>query len=320
MKSLKIFYLLVVYVLLQLGWWSYLLIKLNGEVSREKIKNLQQMEQNEAVVSDEQAILKKLKEKYWMVAGEGIVFVTLLGLGIYHARKAFRKEYQVALQQKNFMMSITHEFKSPIAGIRLSLETLLRRDMEKQQQDKILGRALMETDRINFLVENILTATQIEASNMDFQFAVINLSETLKELLHIKQTTMIYHKLNLSLEPDIHIQADKNAMVSLVLNLLENAEKYTPENSNVEVKLFQLNHEVYLQVCDNGPGIPDSEKRKIFEKFYRIGNEETRTTKGTGLGLYISRFIALKHKGRITVKDNYPQGCIFEAVFPAKLQ
>lgn len=320
MKSLKIFYLLVVYVLLQLGWWSYLLIKLNGEVSREKIKNLHQMEQSEAVVSQEEAILKKLKEKYWMVAGEGIVFVTLLGLGIYHARKAFRKEYQVALQQKNFMMSITHEFKSPIAGIRLSLETLLRRDMEKQQQDKILGRALMETDRINFLVENILTATQIEASNMDFQFAAINLSETLRDLLHIKQSTMIYHKLNLALEPDIHIQADKNAIVSLVLNLLENAEKYTPENSNIEVKLFQLNHEVYLQVCDNGPGIPDSEKRKIFEKFYRIGNEETRTTKGTGLGLYISRFIALKHKGRITVKDNYPQGCIFEAVFPAKLQ
>ncbi|HRB39796.1 MAG TPA: ATP-binding protein, partial [Bacteroidia bacterium] len=73
----------------------------------------------------------------------------------------------------------------------------------------------------------------------------------------------------------------------------------------------------FIQICDNGPGIIDIEKRKIFEKFYRIGNEETRTTKGTGLGLYICRFIALKHKGRIAVQDNYPQGCIFEVVIPS---
>lgn len=317
MKSTKIFYLLVVYVLLQLGWWSYLLVKLNTELGNEKLRYLETLPQTEATMLQEKAIRKKLNEKYLMVAGEGLVFLSLLGIGIYYARRSFRKEFQIALQQKNFMMSITHEFKSPIAGIRLSLETLLRRDVEKQQRDKILSRALLETDRINFLVENILTATRIEAANMDFQFNDINLSETLSDLMTILQQSASSHNFKLKIENNIHITADKNAIHSLILNLIENAQKYTPANSDIEVKLFQIDKDVFIQICDNGPGIIDIEKRKIFEKFYRIGNEETRTTKGTGLGLYICRFIALKHKGRIAVQDNYPQGCIFEVVIPS---
>ena len=317
MKSTKIFYLLVVYVLLQLGWWSYLLVKLNSELGNEKLRYLETLPQTEATIIQENAIRKKLKEKYLMVAGEGFVFLSLLGIGIYYARRSFQKEFQMALQQKNFMMSITHEFKSPIAGIRLSLETLLRREIEKDQKDKILGRALLETDRINFLVENILTATRIESSNMDFHFQNTNLSALLTDLMIIFQQSSGSHQFKVQVEKDIHIMADKNGIHSLVLNLLENAQKYTPAGSDIEVKLFQINEDVFLQVCDNGPGIVDIEKRKIFEKFYRIGNEETRTTKGTGLGLYICRFIALKHKGRIVVQDNYPQGCIFEVVIPS---
>ena len=152
---------------------------------------------------------------------------------------------------------------------------------------------------------------------MDFHFQNTNLSALLTDLMIIFQQSSGSHQFKVQVEKDIHIMADKNGIHSLVLNLLENAQKYTPAGSDIEVKLFQINEDVFLQVCDNGPGIVDIEKRKIFEKFYRIGNEETRTTKGTGLGLYICRFIALKHKGRIVVQDNYPQGCIFEVVIPS---
>lgn len=230
MKSTKIFYLLVVYVLLQLGWWSYLLVKLNTELGNEKLRYLETLPQTEATMLQESR--KKLNEKYLMVAGEGLVFLSLLGIGIYYARRSFRKEFQIALQQKNFMMSITHEFKSPIAGIRLSLETLLRRDVEKQQRDKILSRALLETDRINFLVENILTATRIEEQQIWIFSLLILIYQKPYQILWLYYSNLqSSHNFKLKIENNIHITADKNAIHSLILNLIENAQKYTPANS-----------------------------------------------------------------------------------------
>lgn len=316
MKPINIFYLLVLYVVLQLSWWSYLLINLNKDYYETKINHILTQEQTSETVSEIAWLKKRLNEKYLMVAGEGIVFLSLLGFGIYQARKAYLREFQVAQQQKNFMMSITHEFKSPIAGIRLSVETLLKRDMEREKQTTVLQRALNETDRINFLVENILTATRIEAASMELHLTDIDLSKTISDYLQTKKSSEANHTFSGMIDPDIHIMADKNAIISLVMNLVENAEKYTPFNTLIEIKLSRINNDVFLQVCDQGPGIPDSEKRKIFEKFYRIGNEETRSSKGTGLGLYICRFIALKHKATMAVKDNYPQGSIFEIKFP----
>ncbi len=251
-----------------------------------------------------------------MVAGEGVVFLTLLIIGVNYVRNSFTKEYLVARQQRNFMMSITHEFKSPIAAVRLSLETILKRDVDKQQEKKILTRALFETDRINILVENILMAARIEAANLEFNMAEFNLSDCIHSYAELKKETIAGNRtIDSTIEDGIYIKGDAIAIGSLIMNLLENAEKYSPEKSTIKINLFQKNDEAVLQVLDNGIGVADSDKRKIFEKFYRVGNEETRTTKGTGLGLYISRFIALKHRALISVKDNKPKGSIFEVVF-----
>lgn len=99
-------------------------------------------------------------------------------------------------------------------------------------------------------------------------------------------------------------------------NLLENAVKYTPEDKAITIKLNRKADAVVLQVIDEGPGIAEEEKRKVFNKFYRIGNEETRKTKGTGLGLYLTGKIVGQHRGRILIKDNKPQGAIFEVSLP----
>ena len=101
-----------------------------------------------------------------------------------------------------------------------------------------------------------------------------------------------------------------------ITNLLENAIKYTPPGSPIEVRLEKDKREVCLQVSDCGHGILDSEKSKIFTKFYRIGDEATRRTKGTGLGLYLTSRIVRQHKGRLTVKDNIPNGAIFQITLP----
>ena len=109
---------------------------------------------------------------------------------------------------------------------------------------------------------------------------------------------------------------DKLALSSLFFNLIENAEKYSPEGSKIEITLSSSHEYVIVHVMDQGIGIPENEKQRIFEKFYRVGNEDTRRTKGTGLGLFIVQHIVNLHKGVIQVRYNYPQGTIFEIKFP----
>jgi signal transduction histidine kinase len=101
-----------------------------------------------------------------------------------------------------------------------------------------------------------------------------------------------------------------------VNNLIENAVKYSPSPNPIDITLARSNSESVIRVSDQGAGVPDSEKKKIFNKFYRAGNEETRRAKGTGLGLYITSKIVSQHKGRIIVKDNTPSGSIFEITLP----
>ena len=102
----------------------------------------------------------------------------------------------------------------------------------------------------------------------------------------------------------------------LVNNLIDNALKYSPQDSVVKIKLEEINCNIYLQITDGGIGILDREKKKIFEKFYRVGDENTRQTKGSGLGLFLSKKIIQDHKGKIIITDNKPTGSIFTAIFP----
>jgi signal transduction histidine kinase len=117
------------------------------------------------------------------------------------------------------------------------------------------------------------------------------------------------------IEPKIEITGDKFALTSVVTNLIENAIKYSGPCEAVVVKLFSKEGKVHLQVADHGIGIADAEKNRIFERFYRVGSEETRNTKGTGLGLFIVKEVLDKHEATIKVKDNRPVGSVFEVVF-----
>ena len=101
----------------------------------------------------------------------------------------------------------------------------------------------------------------------------------------------------------------------LLNNLLDNTIKYTPKSRQVTVEVFENNQGKHLLVADQGPGIPDAEKQQIFEKFYRMGDEKTRSAKGTGLGLYLCKKIARDHKGTIHVTDNDPEGSVFNVIF-----
>ena len=311
------FYLLVVYVVIQFVWWTYLMVELNNENYHHKTElNLLKGESLNEVVLKGNELNEKLHKRWIMIAGEGTVFVTLLLLGIFQIRKTFKKESELAQQQKNFLLSITHELKSPIASAKLQLQTLQKHELDRTKQKEIISNAIHDTDRLNNLVENILLAAKIDNSVYILHKEKINLSELITE--NISQTLASFkykQKIILDIEPNILMHIDKSSFPSIFLNLFENAVKYSNENSTIAIRLKKQNNKIILSVTDDGIGISDVEKANIFKKFYRVGNEETRKTKGTGLGLYIVKYLIEQHQGTITVKDNSPKGSIFEVVF-----
>lgn len=293
-----------------------MLIEQNNEIYHLKSEiNLLHHEDPQLVIEQGNELEKKLHHRWMMIAGEGMVFIILLAIAFLRVRNTFRREAALALQQKNFMHSITHELKSPLASTKLALETLLKRELEKEKQKEILSNAIYDTDRLNKLVENILLASRIE-SNFELHKENVNLSEYLEET--IKQAQRMFHpkqQISLDIQPNIFFDIDKNSFSSIVLNLFENAVKYSPENSSLRILAKEQGKGILLSVTDEGIGIPEEEKQNIFQKFYRIGNEETRKTKGTGLGLYIVKYLIEKHGGTISVKNNFPKGSAFEVVF-----
>lgn len=317
-RPLLLFYILVAYIMLQFSWWAYMLIDLNKEIVQDRIEisNLSHIKPEELSVEKE-TFDKELKKRMWMVAGEGSVFLGLLLFGIYKTKEAFRKEFNLARQQKNFLLSITHEFKSPLAAVKLNLQTMQKRDLDRSQQQTIIRRSLIETERIHNLVENALFAARLESNNFEFFIESIDFSKFLNTIIDEYIFRKDHeHSISKHIPPGIKIMGDQLALSSLFFNLIENAEKYSPEGSKIEISLSNFNDHVMVYVMDQGYGIPDSEKQRVFEKFYRIGNEDTRKTKGTGLGLFIAQHIVNLHKGVIKIRDNYPQGTIFEIKFP----
>ena len=123
-------------------------------------------------------------------------------------------------------------------------------------------------------------------------------------------------RFEMEIQEEVAVNGDVTLLQMAIHNLLENAVKYTPADSPIRIDLNIVNDQAHLQVADHGQGIPDTEKKKIFSKFYRVGDETTRKTKGTGLGLYLTARIIKQHKGRLLVKNNVPEGAVFEICLP----
>ncbi len=317
-------FFLMAYVLIACTWWTFLLHKKNNENFAVNIALLKQTKIgdnsfNEATFHNTQAYLlieKKFNSQRRMIIGEAMTFFIILSLGIWLVTKGIRKEVALARQQRNFLLSITHELKSPLAGIKLVLDTFKKRDLKKEQHTKLTSNALDDCDRLNELVNNLLLAAKIE-NEYNWQLEEINLANvvtnTVDSMKQKHPEVLFTSDMAVDLKP---IKADINSIQSVVINLLENAVKYSDSSKEVNVELSQQKNNVMLNIADKGVGIPDQEKNKIFNKFYRIGNEDTRSTKGTGLGLFIVKSIVKAHNGSIFVKNNKPRGTIFQVSFP----
>lgn len=284
--TIILIYFLSFYIILQFVWWGYHLFQLN-----------------EKVLSSSEEITKK----YWMIIGEGIVFFSILLFGIIKLMKSVKKEIELNRQKNNFLLSVTHELKTPLAAVKLNLQTLKKRELDRETQQKLLSKSEAEVARLENIVNNILETTRLENPTKVLEKIDFNLTDLIqKEVDNAKANLGADHIFEMDME-SIDFKGDPGLFRLVISNLLENAIKYSEKGSTVTISLKKEDR-IELIVKDKGIGIPKSEQAKIFNKFYRSGNEEVRQTKGTGLGLYLVRNLVSEYNGTITLNSTEGKG------------
>ena len=308
-----LYWFLLLYIVAALVWWFIALNKQNHQMAVFEISQLVKGTQgyNDTVA----AILDQEKRKTAQYLGEGSVFFLLIGAGAFIIFRAVRKQLKQGQQQQQLMMAITHELKTPIAVAKLNLETLQKRKLDETQQQRLIQNTIQETNRLNTLCSNLLLSSQIETGRYAITKEEINLSELVESCASDFITRFPKRNILTNVTDGILIQGDNLMLQMAINNLIDNALKYSPKDSTVAISLETTEQEILVAVADESKGIAASEKKKIFDKYYRIGNKATKEAKGTGLGLYLTKKIVRQHQADIFVKDNNPTGSIFVITF-----
>ena len=323
-------YVVIAYMLIAFAWWSILLFQKNQDAFKAKAELQQLVMIGKGDVKNSEEFItsktyKDLESKYkrqeWMIFGEAIVFVISLVIGVWLINRGYNRAIHTAKQSRNFLLSITHELKSPIASILLTLETFKKRKLDSDKFEKLNNNALLETERLNKLVSDLLLASRMETAYEPRieSFDLPVLIESIIEKVKNKNPSTEIQFTN-TLEEEHFVKMDVLGMTSIAINLIENAVKYSFNDQNIKVNLSKENGQVTFSVADQGIGIKAKERKKIFDRFYRIGDEDTRKTKGTGLGLYIVKKIVDMNEGSIQIEDNKPKGIKFIVTLPIQTE
>lgn len=294
MKSRRAYillYFLVIYVFAQLCWWGFSMFEAYSELSELK----------------GEYYLTKVNR---MLLGEGSVFLVILILAVWYIRKVIKKEIDLSLQQQNFLLAVTHELKTPIASSKLNTQTFIKNidKLSREQKEKLLSNTNQDLKRLDRLVENILVSTKLQAeSDVFLDKKKINLNTHIHKVISLLPNTNNIERVKISDNMECSIIFDEDSLTSILLNLIENALKYSQKD------VFIRFNQSTIEVIDQGNGVKD--KTKIFDQFYREENEETRTSKGSGLGLFIVKKLCEINNASILIKDNHPSGSIFVVNF-----
>jgi len=312
-----LYWFLLAYIIAALVWWFIALNRLNVQLAEYEISQLKPADPQYLHLIKEITDVEKRKAAQYI--GEGAIFFLLILSGAGFIYGAVRRQFKMGREQQNFMMAITHELKTPIAIAKLNLETLQKRKLEDSQQQRLIQNTIQEANRLNALCNNMLLASQLDAGKHIMTTEEINLTSLVNDCVAdfiTRYPNRIFDKV---VENDCFIHGDMLMLQIALNNLIDNAIKYSPKDAAITILLQLQDQQIQLQVQDQGKGIEAAEKKKVFDKFYRVGNEATKGAKGTGLGLYLTKKIADQHHASIFVTDNTPTGSSFAIVFqPAK--
>ncbi len=290
-RTAVIFYILSIYVMVQFIWWGFHLVDLNKQIYAES-----------AVTS----------KRIAMIVGEGAVFLLLLIVGIWQIHRSVRKDLELSKRQKNFLLSVTHELKTPLAANKLYIQTVNKRDLSKEQSQELLEKAIEENTRLERMIDNILNASRLENNALQPMQETFDLSLLFQQIQQRFSSITRDAKISVAIEEGLMLHADRTMVETIVNNLIDNALKYAGRDIAITMYAQKKETHCVFGVKDLGPGIPKDQKERIFQKFYRAQNEETRSQKGTGLGLFIVAQLTHIQHGTIQCLDNSPQGANFQ--------
>jgi len=244
-----------------------------------------------------------------MAVAGGTVFVV----------RAVNREIRLAREKADFVSSVTHELKTPLTSIRMFTETLMMERVHKEEEKRECLRVIAgETDRLSRLINRMLDFSKMERGLRRFQFREEEPGSILREAVQAfrAQGEGLAEVTVQVLDPLPPVRCDRDAVIEVLLNLISNAVKYNRDGAPVTARLWASRGRVKVAVMDRGIGIPKSELKKVFEKFYRVDESLTKEVEGCGLGLSISSHIARAHGGSIAVESEPGRGSIFTLVLP----
>ena len=273
-------------------------------------------------VRDPALLMRDYYRLVWWVAGiiGGALFTALLGLWL--VRRTLNKERRLGELKSQFVSSVSHELRAPIGSVRLMADALASGKVTGAPADEFHRLIASEGARLSALIENVLDFARIEQGRKKYLMAGTDLPALIHDAVRLmkpqadaRKQAILADFQPLPFVPEI----DAPAMQQALINLLDNALKFSPEGSEVRVSLTHdpARRIWSLTVADQGPGIPPAERERIFERFYRLGNELRRETTGTGIGLAIVKHVVEGHGGQVRLESGPGGGSVFILAFPA---
>lgn len=232
----------------------------------------------------------------------------------------FRKEMKLAQMKTDFISNVSHELRTPLALISMYSETLeMNRLKDESQKQKYYSVISSEAERLSKIVNNILNFSKMEAGKREYNFTQTNIIYLTEKILssyssHLQQSGFTFDFQNTLTEADIN--CDSEAVSEAILNLIDNAVKYSQDKKEIKISLNENDNKIFISIKDSGIGIETKEIDKIFEKFYRVSSGLRHNTKGSGIGLSIVKHIVDAHKGQIIVKSVINKGSEFIIELP----
>lgn len=257
---------------------------------------------------------------YWAVLGVGVaLLVTVLaGVIVYFALSV--KAIALSQRQSNFIDSVTHELKSPLASLKLYLQTLTRRSVPVERQEEFHRFMLQDVERLDGLIDHLLDAARTlnrRPAATDDVTTIAPLLEQVRSMV-LQRHAVKEESVRIECDPVLKVRGREADIEIVFRNLLDNAVKYSLPEPRVEVTAAVERSTITVRVTDNGPGIPLTQRHAVFRRFVRLGSELERSTPGTGLGLFLVRSLVKQLGGKVTAKGRLTgQGSVFEVELPA---
>lgn len=252
-----------------------------------------------------------------------LIMDIVLIFGVWFVYRSVRQEVKLAQLKSDFVSNVSHEIRTPLAVINMYAETLemdrIKSEDKKKEYYKVIHT---EANRLSAMVNKILNFSKIESGKRDYRFANIDINEVVGHVIQTYQHHFDHHGFECNFEKgnDLpQVNADKEAITEAIINLVDNAMKYSAGKKRIEIRAFLQKGMVGIEIKDYGIGIDDKEKKLIFDKFYRVTKGDlAHKAKGSGIGLNIVKHIMDAHQGSVSLKSTPGQGSIFTLYLPVK--